>query len=115
VNGDGQRLPPTQNFPPSSRYFGVEVTALEREDGRQVIYLRRRFVPPPERFQVVEEYIVRAGERIDTIAARVIGDPEAYWRLCDANRAMRPEDLAGPPGRRLRVTLPEGIQGPTND
>jgi hypothetical protein len=33
------------------------------------------------------------------------------WRLCDANGAMRPDELTETPGRRLRITLPEGIPG----
>ena len=48
---------------------------------------------------------------MDLIAANELGDAEAYWRICDANNAMRPEDLASPIGRRLRITLPQGIPG----
>ncbi|MGH7229842.1 MAG: LysM domain-containing protein, partial [Nitrospiraceae bacterium] len=40
-----------------------------------------------------------------------VGDPEQFWRLCDANAAMRPEELTGIIGRVLRITLPEGIPG----
>jgi hypothetical protein len=36
---------------------------------------------------------VADGERLDLIAARFLGDPEQFWRLCDANRTLRPEDL----------------------
>jgi hypothetical protein len=50
---------------------------------------------------------------MDTIAASELGDPEAYWRICDANDAMRPDDLATV-GRALRITLPEGIPGTPN-
>ena len=40
-----------------------------------------------------------------------MGDPEAFWRIADANSALRPQDLTRTPGRRLRITLPEGIPG----
>ena len=41
-------------------------------------------------------------------------DPEQFWRLCDANAAMRPDELTESVGRRLRITLPEGIPGVSN-
>ncbi len=50
------------------------------------------------------------GERLDLIAARYLGDPEQSWRQCDANGAVRPEELEEV-GRRVRITLPEGIPG----
>ena len=33
------------------------------------------------------------GDRLDNIAARYLGDPEQFWRICDANGAMRPDEL----------------------
>ena len=53
-------------------------------------YLRRRFVPPPERFALLQAARGRAGDRLDNLAAKYLGDPEQFWRLCDANGAMRP-------------------------
>jgi hypothetical protein len=82
---------------------------LETLEGKQLIYLRRRFVPPPERFALLVEHTVVEGERVDTIAAQYLGDPEQFWRICDANNVLRPEELIETVGRRLRITLPEGI------
>jgi hypothetical protein len=73
-------------------------------------YLRRRFIPPPERFSAIGEHRVGDEERLDVIAAQVLGDPTQFWRLCDANLAMRPEELEQP-DRVLRVTLPAEIGG----
>lgn len=98
-------------FPPTSRYYGLTATQLTRADGRPITYLRRRFVPPPERFTDVDEHEVAAGDRIDNLAARYLDDPLQYWRICDANRAVRPDELTEVAGRRLRITLPEGIPG----
>ncbi len=95
-------------FPPSSRYSGVETAKLERADGLTVIYLRRRFVPQPERFALVREHVVTQGDRLDNIAGQHFGDPELFWRICDANRVLLPEELEEI-GRRLRITLPEGL------
>ena len=97
-------------FPPNSRYADIETTTLTGPDGRPVVYLRRRFVPPPERFQVVQEHGVTQGDRLDRLAAMYLGDPELFWRLCDANRAIRPDELVEQIGRRLRITLPDGIR-----
>lgn len=101
----------TYNFPPTSRYFGVPIARLERPDGTLVAFLRRRFLPPPERFAVLREHVVSAGERPDLVAAAHLGDAEAFWRLADANTVMRPEELTETVGRRLLVTLPEGVPG----
>jgi hypothetical protein len=101
-------------FPPTSRYFSVETTTREERDGRVIVYLRRRFVPQPERFALLQEHLVKQGERLDNITARYLDDPEQFWRICDANRASRPDELTETIGRRLRITLPEGIPGTPN-
>ena len=98
-------------FPPTSRYSGIEIARIEDSDGVVTVYLRRRFVPPPERFAQIGEHVVMQGERLDNITARYLDDPEQFWRICDANRAMRPDELTETLGRRLRITLPEGIPG----
>ena len=101
-------------FPPTSRYHGIETKTLERADGQKVIYLKRRFVPQPERFDLLQEHVVTEGERLDNITAHYFSDPEQFWQICDANRAMRPDELTERIGRRLRITLPEGIPGVPN-
>jgi len=99
-------------FPPTSRYHGIGIATLERPDGTTVAYVRRRFVPGRDRFAVLREHVVAQGDRLDNLAAHYLGDPETFWRICDANAALRPDDLTATVGRRLRITLPEGIPGP---
>src|SRR5262249_18427123 len=101
-------------FSPTSRYFNIETTTLETRDGKTYAYLRRRFVPQPERFTTLQEHPVAQGDRLDNITARYPGDPLPFWRVGDANRAMRPKELTEEIGRRLRITLPEGIPGTPN-
>jgi hypothetical protein len=101
-------------FPPTSRYAGIETATIENAAGVTIIYLRRRFVPPPERFVLLQEHVVQEGERLDNITAHHLDDPEQFWRVCDANRASRPDELTETVGRRLRITLPEGIPGMPN-
>ena len=98
-------------FPVTSRYHGLPTTTLQTTDGKTIAYVRRRFVPPPERFELLQEHTVAEGERLDTITAQYLGDPEQFWRVCDANGAGRPDELTETVGRRLRITLPEGIPG----
>ena len=101
-------------FPPTSRYYGIETATLKTADGRTVIYLRRRFVPSPEDFALLQSHLVTQGERLDNTTARYLNDPEQFWRLCDANRALRPDELTERVGRQLRITLPEGFPATPN-
>jgi len=101
-------------FPITSRYYNIERVEQETPDGRKIVYLRRRFVPPPERFDLLQEHSVAEGDRVDNLAAAYLGDPEQFWRLCDANNAIRPDELTDEVGRKLRITLPEGIPGNQN-
>ena len=98
----------------TSRYFGIPTATLATEDGGKFVYVRRRFVPPPERFELLFEHLVTQSERLDLVTAQYLGDPEQFWRLCDANGAIRPDELTESIGRRLRITLPEGIPGTPN-
>ena len=98
-------------FPANSRYHAVDTAKLILPDGTELPYLRRRFAPAPERMVLMGEHVVVQGDRIDNIAARYLGDPEQFWRIADANRAMRVAELTETIGRRLRITLPDGIPG----
>ena len=95
-------------FAPSSRYYGVPLAAQSLPDGRTLVFVRRRFVPSPDRLATLQEHVVVGGERLDLIAAKYVGDPEQFWRVCDANGAIRPSELEVV-GKRIRVTLPEGF------
>lgn len=101
-------------FPPTSRYHNIDTGTLTQADGTELLYLKRRFVPSPDRFTVLQEHVVTQGERLDNITARYLGDPLQFWRICDANNAMNPPDLTTEVGRRLRIAMPEGIPGIPN-
>jgi hypothetical protein len=98
-------------FLPTSRYFNLPTRALGGPDGEETLYLLRRFAPHPERLALLEEHVVALGDRLDNVASQHLDDPEQYWRIADANRAMRPQELEAPVGRVLRITLPEGVPG----
>jgi len=101
-------------FAITSRYYSISTAELKTADGTNIVYLRRRFVPSPEVFALLLEHTVAEGDRVDNVAARYLGDPEQFWRICDANGAIRPEELIETVGRRLRITLPEGVPGIRN-
>jgi hypothetical protein len=101
-------------FPVTSRYYGLAVSTISSNDGEAIIYLTRRFVPPANQFTLLQIHVVAQGERLDNIANRYLGDPTAFWRICDANNVMRPEELTEVMGRQLRITLPQGIPAPNN-
>jgi nucleoid-associated protein YgaU len=98
-------------FTSTSRYYGMATETLTTANGTTIIYLTRRFLPSPDSFQLLQEHTVTQGERLDNIAAKFLGDPELFWRIADANGAMRPEDLVQTVGTILKITLPQGITG----
>lgn len=100
-------------FPINSRYRGIDTGTLVTSSGETIVYLRRRFVPAPERLSLIQEVALKQGDRLDNLASRYLGDPELFWRVCDANRGMRPDDLEAP-GINLRIALPEGVAGIQN-
>ncbi len=93
-------------FPPNSRYQTTETATIERTGEPPIVYLRRRFVPAPGG-TIIAEHLVTEGERIDNITARYLGDPELFWRVCDANNALRASELEAAVGRRLVIPLPQ--------
>lgn len=105
---------PASQFAPTSRYYGLETATTKTSDGRTVVYVRRRFVPPADRFALLQEHTVVEGDRLDNVTAQYLGDPEQFWRVCDANNALRPAELTETVGRKIRITLPEGVPGATS-
>ena len=94
-------------FPPTSRYYLVDTATLTSPQGKTIVYLKRRFIPSADNFSLLEKYTVKQGDRLDNIAANILGDPLAFWRICDANNAMDPLEILAQPGRFLRVPLPQ--------
>jgi hypothetical protein len=93
-------------FDHTSRYWSIETAFWSRPDGERIAFKRRRFLPQPEGMQVLAEWPVQPGDRFDLVAARTLGDPQAFWRIADANRAMDPVELETP-GRRLVIPMPQ--------
>jgi len=97
-------------FDPTSRYANLETATLTYTDAdgvtRVVAYKRRRFIPSPAGQTVLLEHAVVQGERLDSLTARYLGDPTQFWRVCDANLVLRPEELEEV-GRRIIIAQPQ--------
>ena len=94
-------------FESTSRYAGLSTATYTAPDGREITYVRRRFLPRGDALPLLVEATVADGERLDLITTRTLGDPEQFWRICDANNAMNPVELTAEPGATLRVPIPQ--------
>lgn len=94
---------------PTSRYYNLPMVTLTviGRDGTpiEIRYLRRRFIPAADGETTLQEHTFTEGERLDNITARYLGDPTQFWRLCDTNRVLRPEELEQI-GRVIKIALP---------
>jgi hypothetical protein len=89
-----------------SRYAGLVPVAAVLPGGRRAAVLPLRIIPPEGAAQGA--VATRQDERVDALAARAMGDPLLFWRLCDANLAGDPQHLVGAGGRRLGLPAPGG-------
>jgi hypothetical protein len=95
-------------FEPTSRYYDIETVKMTVSEGkpRVVSYKRRRIIPSSETMTIIVEHTVTQGDRLDNLAARYVGDPEQFWRICDANDVLRPEELTEEIGCTVKIALP---------
>ena len=83
-----------------SRYEGVETDKYIDRNGRVIPYTKARFIPETK---AQLGHLVNQDERLDHIAHRYYRDPERFWRICDANRTLWPDDLTARPGRTILI------------
>jgi hypothetical protein len=96
-------------FEPTCRYYDLgtaKMTVGDEEGLRVISYKRRRIIPSGETMTTLVEHTVTQGDRLDNLAARYVGDPEQFWRICDANDVLRPEELTEEIGRIIKIGLP---------
>ncbi len=96
-------------FDPTSRYAKCEIATMNVSDPdgttREIRYVKRRFIPSLEGTTVIVEHMVTQGERLDNIAAKYLSDPTQFWRLCDSNEIMNPNELEEI-GRLVKIAMP---------
>ena len=90
-------------FARTSRYAQVPEAVYVDDAGREIPYKLLRILPP--RADDVAGQLVVGGDRLDLLAHRYLGDPEVFWRICDANGTLRPEELTQETGRRISIPI----------
>jgi hypothetical protein len=75
-----------------SRYEKVESHQITDDSGRFIPETRARL-----------GHLVIQGDRLDNVAHRYYRDPERFWRICDANLAMWPDDLVAEAGKVILI------------
>lgn len=88
-----------------SRYEHVPEYETTDAQGRTIRYKGTRFIAP---LRAQKAHIITAGERLDHIAHYYYRDSERFWRICDANLAMWPEELTDEIGRKIVIPPSEG-------
>lgn len=88
-------------FSSTSRYASVGDAVYVDKDGRRITFKVLRLIPTAPTLLVHQ---VVQGDRLDLLASNFYSDPEQFWRICDANEAMRPEELLEIE-KQLRIAL----------
>jgi hypothetical protein len=87
-----------------SRYEKVQTLWTTDASGRRIAFKATRFIA---RTEPIEGHWVTSDERLDHIAWQHFRDAERYWRICDANGALWPDDVLEP-GTVLGIPTAEG-------
>lgn len=96
-------------FDANSRYASVDEATLtvRAPDGseRTLRYKRRRFLPSASSMTLLTQHTITEGDRLDNVTAMYLGEPTQFWRLCDANDGLAPDELTVV-GRVVRIAMP---------
>ena len=104
----------SSNFSASSRYKDVDTSTTEERNGERVAYVKRRMIPAPDKFYLLQKHHTKEGERPDLLAHKYFNDAERFWQIADANLVLDAHDLTDSPGNTIQITLPNGIPGNSN-
>jgi hypothetical protein len=88
-------------FASNSRYLNVPDGVYTDASGRQISYKLLRLTPDAPTFLA---HSAVQQDRLDLLAFQYYRDPEQFWRICDANLALRPDDLLQP---GVQVLIPQ--------
>ena len=87
---------------PRSRYAEAPKFQVKTKDGsyQAACYALSTITAVPE----YRYYVVTAGERMDQLAASLLGDPTLWWQIADLNPEYLYPEI--PAGRTIRVPVP---------
>ena len=94
-------------FETNSRYVNIEDASIEI-NGEEKAFKKRRFLPQGDDMTMLQEVRVEEGDRLDMLAARLLGDPEQFWYICDSNNTMHPLELTSNIGSQIWIARPWG-------
>jgi hypothetical protein len=77
-------------FTATSRYANIADATYQDANGKQFSYKVLRLIPSAPALLV---HTIVQQDRLDLLANTYYTDPQQFWRLCDGNLAMRPDDL----------------------
>lgn len=83
-----------------SRYEKVKDAQINTAEGRIINYKAIRFIPETKAIQM---HTVSQGDRLDLISQKYYKDPLLFWRICDANITMLPDELLEETGTRILI------------
>ncbi len=94
-----------------SRYSDVPTTTYEAiADGRHPPPRALLPAPLPARAAAVHSTLARhlvvPDDRLDLLSFRYTGDPLGFWRICDANAALDPDDLVDAEAVGTEIVVP---------
>ena len=87
-----------------SRYGNVPEHEIIDTNGRRIRYKKVRYIGPA---RPLRGHIISEGELLYHVAYTYYRDPERFWRVCDANIAMWPDDLAAQVGLKINIPAAE--------
>jgi hypothetical protein len=89
-------------FMRTSRYASVADATFQDASGRQIAYKLLRITPATIQMTT---HSVAQGDRLDVMSFQYYADPEQFWRICDGNDALRPDDLTAELGAQLVIPV----------
>ena len=90
-------------FTNGSRYKSMPTYETIDSKGRTV---KAVVLPLPTEPNPAGEHKLLEGQRLDHLAAQYLGDPTAFWRICDVNNVMHPDELMVI-GERILIPIKE--------
>ncbi|MCX6223383.1 MAG: hypothetical protein NTV01_01285 [Bacteroidia bacterium] len=79
-------------FDDKSRYKKLPPYEVNDRRGRKVTVVP---VPPAPEQSPLGRHLMKQGQRLDHLAKQYLDDPAGYWRICEINGVMLPEELSG--------------------
>ncbi|MCC4800625.1 hypothetical protein BCT30_14095 [Enterovibrio norvegicus] len=93
----------TADFTPNSRYVGLPLCVMTDANGKERVFVSRRFLPQPASTERVQSLVIREGDRLDLLGAAYYADASKWWCIADANLVQHPDELVSQIGRRIAL------------